>query len=283
MQNIDITQLTIEIDVRCALKEDIGDGDVTAQLIPKDQISKATVITRENAVICGVLWFDEVFRQLDPINVTIDWLVKDGDRVQANDLLCTLKGPSRILLTGERTALNFLQFLSGIATRCRHYADLVQETKVQLRDTRKTIPGMRLAEKYAVTQGGCHNHRWGLYDAFLIKENHIAACDNSITKAVQRAREIASKKPIEVEVENLDELKQALDTKVEMILLDNMSLDEMRQAVQITNGLAKLEASGGVNETTLRAVAQTGVDYIAIGTLTKDVKAIDLSMRFQSQ
>ncbi|CAF0891307.1 unnamed protein product [Adineta ricciae] len=283
MQNIDITQLTIEIDVRCALKEDIGDGDVTAQLIPKEQISKATVITREKAIICGVLWFDEVFRQLDPINVTIDWLVKDGDRAQANDLLCTLEGPSRILLTGERTALNFLQFLSGIATRCRHYADLVQETKVQLRDTRKTIPGLRLAEKYAVTQGGCHNHRWGLYDAFLIKENHIAACDNNITKAVQRAREITSKKPIEVEVENLDELKQALDTNVEMILLDNMSLDEMRQAVQITNGRAKLEASGGINETTLCAVAQTGVDYIAIGTLTKDVKAIDLSMRFQSQ
>ena len=283
MQNIDITQLTIEIDVRCALKEDIGDGDVTAQLIPKEQISKATVITREKAVICGVLWFDEVFRQLDPTNVTVEWLVKDGDRVQANDLLCTLKGPSRILLTGERTALNFLQFLSGIATRCRHYADLVQGTNVQIRDTRKTIPGLRLAEKYAVTQGGCHNHRWGLYDAFLIKENHIAACDNSITKVVQRAREIASKKPIEVEVENLDQLKQALDTNVEMILLDNMSLDEMRQAVQITNGRAKLEASGGINESTLRAVAQTGVDYIAIGTLTKDVKAIDLSMRFQSQ
>lgn len=283
MQNIDITQLTIEIDVRCALKEDIGDGDVTAQLIPKEQISKATVITREKAVICGVLWFDEVFRQLDPTNVTVEWLVKDGYRVQANDLLCTLKGPSRILLTGERTALNFLQFLSGIATRCRHYADLVQGTKVQIRDTRKTIPGLRLAEKYAVTQGGCHNHRWGLYDAFLIKENHIAACDNSITKVVQRAREIASKKPIEVEVENLDQLKQALDTNVEMILLDNMSLDEMRQAVQITNGRAKLEASGGINESTLRAVAQTGVDYIAIGTLTKDVKAIDLSMRFQSQ
>ncbi|UJR30369.1 hypothetical protein I4U23_017904 [Adineta vaga] len=283
MQNIDITQLTIEIDVRCALKEDIGDGDVTAQLIPKEQISNATVITREKAIICGVLWFDEVFRQLDSTNVIITWHVKDGDCAQENQLLCTLKGPSRILLTGERSALNFLQFLSGIATRCRHYADLVQGTKVQLRDTRKTIPGLRLAEKYAVTQGGCHNHRWGLYDAFLVKENHIAACDNSIKKVVQRAREIASNKPIEVEVENLNELQEALETNVEMILLDNMSLDDMRQAVEITNGRAKLEASGGINETTLRAVAETGVDYIAIGTLTKDIKSIDLSMRFQTE
>jgi len=282
MQNIDVTQLSIEIDVRCALKEDIGDGDVTAQLIPVEQISNATVITRETAIICGILWFDEVFRQLDSSNVTIKWNVQDGDRVQSNDILCTLKGPSRILLTGERTALNFLQLLSGIATRCRHYADLVQGTHVQIRDTRKTIPGLRLAEKYAVRTGGCYNHRLGLYDAFLIKENHIAACDNSIEKVIKRAREISSNKPIEIEVENLNELQQALDTNAEMILLDNMSLDEMRQAVHITNGRAKLEASGGINETTLRAIAETGVDYIAIGTLTKDIKAIDLSMRFQS-
>jgi nicotinate-nucleotide pyrophosphorylase (carboxylating) len=282
MQNIEVTQLSIEIDVRCALKEDIGDGDVTAQLIPVEQISNATVITRETAIICGILWFDEVFRQLDSSNVTIKWNVQDGDRVQSNDILCTLKGPSRILLTGERTALNFLQLLSGIATRCRHYADLVQGTNVQIRDTRKTIPGLRLAEKYAVRIGGCYNHRLGLYDAFLIKENHIAACDNSIEKVIKRAREISSNKPIEIEVENLNELQQALDTNAEMILLDNMSLDEMRQAVHITNGRAKLEASGGINETTLRSIAETGVDYIAIGTLTKDIKAIDLSMRFQS-
>jgi nicotinate-nucleotide pyrophosphorylase (carboxylating) len=282
MQNIEVTQLSIEIDVRCALKEDIGDGDVTAQLIPVEQISNATVITRETAIICGILWFDEVFRQLDSSNVTIKWNVQDGDRVQSNDILCTLKGPSRILLTGERTALNFLQLLSGIATRCRHYADLVQGTNVQIRDTRKTIPGLRLAEKYAVRTGGCYNHRLGLYDAFLIKENHIAACDNSIEKVIKRAREISSNKPIEIEVENLNELQQALDTNAEMILLDNMSLDEMRQAVHITNGRAKLEASGGINETTLRSIAETGVDYIAIGTLTKDIKAIDLSMRFQS-
>jgi nicotinate-nucleotide pyrophosphorylase (carboxylating) len=281
MQNIDVNQLTIENDVRCALKEDIGDGDVTAQLISSEQISNATVITRERAIICGILWFNEVFRQLDSKNVIIQWNVRDGDRVQANDILCTLKGPSRILLTGERTALNFVQLLSGISTRCRHYADLVQEINVKLRDTRKTIPGLRLAEKYAVTKGGCHNHRLGLYDAFLIKENHIAACDNSIEKVIKCAREISSNKPIQIEVENLDQLQQALDVNVNMILLDNMSLDEMRQAVQITKGRAILEASGGVNETTLRAVAETGVDSIAIGTLTKDIKAIDLSMRFQ--
>jgi len=283
MQNIDINQLTIENDVRCALKEDIGDGDVTAQLISSEQISNATVITRERAIICGILWFNEVFRQLDSKNVIIQWNVQDGDRVQANDILCTLKGPSRILLTGERTALNFVQLLSGISTRCRHYADLVQGINVKLRDTRKTIPGLRLAEKYAVTKGGCHNHRLGLYDAFLIKENHIAACDNSIEKVIKCAREISSNKPIQIEVENLDQLQQALDVNVNMILLDNMSLDEMRQAVQITKGRAILEASGGINETTLRAVAETGVDSIAMGTLTKDIKAIDLSMRFQSE
>ncbi|CAF3336713.1 unnamed protein product [Rotaria socialis] len=283
MDHADIPQLTIETDVRCALQEDIGDGDVTAQLIPLEQISNATVITREPSIICGILWFDEVFRQLDSSNVTIQWNVRDGDRVEANYILCTLRGPSRILLTGERTALNFLQLLSGIATRCRHYADLVQGTNVKVRDTRKTIPGLRLAEKYAVKQGGCHNHRFGLYDAFLIKENHIAACDNSIKKVIERAREIAPNKPIEIEVENLDELRQALDANADMILLDNMNLDEMREAVHINNGRAKIEASGGINEITLRAVAETGVDYIAIGTLTKDVKAIDLSMRFQCQ
>jgi nicotinate-nucleotide pyrophosphorylase (carboxylating) len=283
MQNINIDQLTIEIDVRCALEEDIGDGDITAQLISSEQISTATVISREKAIICGVLWFNEVFRQLDPNNVTIKWNVQDGDGVQPNDILCTLRGPSRILLTGERTALNFVQLLSGVATRCRHYVDLVQETNVKLHDTRKTLPGLRLAEKYAVTKGGCYNHRLGLYDAFLIKENHIASCDNSIEKVIRRAREISSNKIIEIEVENLDQLKQALDVNVNMILLDNMSLDEMRQAVQITKGRAILEASGGINETTLRAVAETGVDFIAMGTLTKDIKAIDLSMRFQTE
>ncbi|CAF3504510.1 unnamed protein product [Rotaria sp. Silwood1] len=283
MQNITITQLSIEKDVRCALEEDIGDGDVTAQLIPFEHISNATVITRDAAIICGTLWFDEVFRQLDSTNVTIKWNVKDGDHVQPNDILCTLIGRSQILLAGERTALNFLQLLSGVATRCRYYADLVQGTNVKLRDTRKTIPGLRLAEKYAVTQGGCYNHRIGLYDAFLIKENHLAACHNNIETIIKRARKVASNKPIEIEVENLDQLQEALNANADMILLDNMNLDEMRQAVQINNGRAKLEASGGINETTLRAVAETGIDYIAMGTLTKDIKAIDLSMRFQLQ
>lgn len=283
MQNIHIEQLTIEEDVRCALKEDIGDGDITAQLISSEQISTATVITRESAILCGILWFNEVFRQLDATNVTIQWNFKDGDRLKANDVLCILRGPSRVLLTGERTALNFVQLLSGVSTRCRQYADLVEGIQVKLRDTRKTIPGLRLAQKYAVTQGGCYNHRIGLYDAFLIKENHIAACDNSISKVIERARQIAPGKPIEIEVENLDQLQQALDCQAEMILLDNMSLDEMSQAVQITQGRAKLEASGGVNNSTLRAVAQTGVDLIAMGILTKDIRAIDLSMRFQTE
>lgn len=283
MENIKISQLTIELDVQRALEEDIGSGDVTAQLISSEEISQATVITREKAVICGVLWFNEVFRQLDSKNVTIQWNVQDGDLVEANQILCQLHGPSRILLTGERTALNFVQLLSGISTRCRFFADLVKDCNVKIRDTRKTLPGLRLAEKYAVTQGACHNHRIGLYDAFLIKENHIAACDNSIEKVIQCAREIASNKPIEIEVETLEQLKQALDCNVDMILLDNMNLDQMKQAVQITNQRAKLEASGGINESTLRAVAETGVDFIAIGSLTKDIKAIDLSMRFQEQ
>ena len=281
MQNITRSQLTVEDDVRRALKEDIADGDITAQLISVEQVSNATVITRESATICGTFWFDEVFRQLDSTGVQIEWLVKDGDRVQANDLLCRLKGPSRILLTGERTALNFLQLLSGISTRCQTYADLVQGINVKVRDTRKTIPGLRMAEKYAVTQGGCWNHRLGLYDAFLIKENHIAACDGSIAKVIARAREIAPTKPIEIEVENLQQLEEALQHDVQMILLDNMNLDEMKEAVKINRGRVKLEASGGVNHTNLRAVAETGVDLIAIGTLTKDIKAIDLSMRFQ--
>ena len=283
MQNIQIEQLTIEEDVRCALKEDIGDGDITAQLISSEQTSTATVITREPAILCGILWFNEVFRQLDAKNVTIQWNFKDGDRVQANDVLCILRGPSRALLTGERTALNFVQLLSGVSTRCRQYADIVEGIKVKLRDTRKTIPGLRLAQKYAVTKGGCYNHRIALYDAFLIKENHIAACENSIPKVIQRARQIAPGKPIEVEVENLDQLQQALDCQAEMILLDNMSLEEMSRAVQITQGRAKLEASGGVNDSTLRAVAQTGVDFIGMGILTKDIRPIDLSMRFQTE
>lgn len=279
MPNLILADLSAEIEanVRRALREDIGSGDITAQLIPAERLAQATIITREAAMICGTAWVDAVFRQLDP-RVAVHWQVKDGERVAPNQALFHLEGPARALLSGERSALNFLQTLSGVATRCRHYADLVADTGVKLLDTRKTLPGLRLAQKYAVTCGGCHNHRIGLYDAFLIKENHIAAC-GGIAQAVQAAHKIAPGKPVEVEVESLKELQEALDAGADIIMLDELSLEEMRTAVRLTDGRAKLEASGGINETTLRIIAETGVDYISIGTLTKDVKAIDLSMR----
>jgi nicotinate-nucleotide pyrophosphorylase (carboxylating) len=206
--------------------------------------------------------------------------VRDGERVAANQVLFTLEGPARALLSGERSALNFLQTLSAVATRCRHYADLVEGTPVRLLDTRKTLPGLRLAQKYAVTCGGCHNHRIGLFDAFLIKENHIAAC-GGIGAAIDSAQRIAPGKPVEVEVENLEELQEALAAGADIIMLDELSLEDMRTAVKLTAGRAKLEASGGINDSTLRTIAETGVDYISLGTLTKDVKAIDLSMRLK--
>lgn len=279
MPNLLLTELRAEVEanVRRSLREDIGSGDITAQLIPDSRLANATVITREDAVICGTAWVDEVFRQLDA-RVAVHWQVEDGQQVVANQALFHLEGPARALLSGERTALNFLQTLSAVATRCQHYANLVQGTGVKLLDTRKTLPGLRLAQKYAVTQGDCHNHRIGLFDAFLIKENHIAAC-GGIASAVTTARAIAPGKPVEVEVESLDELQQALAAGADIIMLDELSLDEMRQAVAITAGRAKLEASGGINDSTLRGIAETGVDYISIGTLTKDVKAVDLSMR----
>ena len=279
MPNLTLAELTAEIEAnaRRALAEDIGSGDITAQLIPAERVAHATVITRESAIICGTAWVDAVFRQLDP-RVAVHWQVRDGERASPNQALFHLEGPARALLSGERSALNFLQTLSAVATRCQHYADLVQDTAVKLLDTRKTLPGLRLAQKYAVTQGGCHNHRIGLYDAFLIKENHIAAC-GGIAEAVQAAHRIAPGKPVEVEVESLEELRQALEAGADIVMLDELTQDEMRQAVAITQGRAKLEASGGINESTLRAIAETGVDYISIGTLTKDVKAVDLSMR----
>lgn len=279
MPNLILADLAneIEANVRRALAEDIGSGDITAQLIPAERLAHAKVITRESAVICGTAWVDAVFRQLDP-RVAVHWHIQDGQRAEANQVLFELEGPARALLSGERSALNFLQTLSAVATRCQHYADLVQGTAVKLLDTRKTLPGLRLAQKYAVTQGGCHNHRIGLYDAFLIKENHIAAC-GGIAQAVTTAHQIAPGKPVEVEVESLEELRQALNAGADIIMLDELSLDEMRRAVALTQGQAKLEASGGVNENTLRAIAETGVDYVSIGTLTKDVKAVDLSMR----
>ncbi|WP_205342945.1 carboxylating nicotinate-nucleotide diphosphorylase [Denitrificimonas caeni] len=279
MANLLLEQLGAEIEanVRIALAEDIGSGDITAQLIPAEKTASARVITRESAVISGVAWVNEVFRQVDS-SVQVRWLVADGQRVQANDVLFELQGKARALLTGERTALNFLQSLSAVATRCQYFADRVTGTAVKLLDTRKTLPGLRLAQKYAVTCGGCHNHRLGLYDAFLIKENHIAAC-GGVAATVAAAHRIAPGKPVEVEVENLDELREALAAGADIIMLDELSLDDMRTAVQLNASQAKLEASGGVNEQTIRAIAGTGVDYISLGTLTKDVKAIDLSMR----
>ncbi|OUM05098.1 nicotinate-nucleotide diphosphorylase (carboxylating) [Pseudomonas syringae] len=279
MPNVRIADLTAEIEanVRRALLEDVGSGDITAQLIPAERLAKATIISRDAAVIAGTAWVDTVFRQLDP-RVAVHWQVIDGDRVSPNQALFHLEGPARSLLTGERSALNFLQLLSGVATRAQYFADIVAGTQVKLLDTRKTLPGLRLAQKYAVTCGGCHNHRIGLYDAFLIKENHIAAC-GGIARAVDTAHRIAPGKPVEIEVESLSELKQALDAGADIIMLDELSLDDMREAVRLTAGRARLEASGGINDDTLRVIAETGVDYISIGAMTKDVKAVDLSMR----
>ncbi|WP_286979061.1 carboxylating nicotinate-nucleotide diphosphorylase [Pseudomonas sp.] len=279
MPNLTLADLTSEIEanVRRALSEDVGSGDITAQLIPAERLAHATVISRDAAIICGTAWVDAVFRQLDD-RVAVHWQVADGDRVSPNQALFHLEGPARALLTGERSALNFLQTLSAVATHCQHYADIVQGTGIKILDTRKTLPGLRLAQKYAVTCGGCHNHRIGLFDAFLIKENHIAAC-GSIDAAVKAAHQIAPGKPVEVEVESLNELREALAAGADIVMLDELSLDDMREAVKINQGKAKLEASGGVNESTLRAIAETGVDYVSIGTLTKDVKAVDLSMR----
>jgi nicotinate-nucleotide pyrophosphorylase (carboxylating) len=279
MPNLRLADLTAEIEanVRRALLEDIGSGDITAQLIPAERLAKATIITREDCTIAGTAWVDAVFRQLDP-RVAVHWQVADGEQAKANQPLFHLEGPARSLLSGERSALNFLQLLSGVATRARFLAGLVEGTQVRLLDTRKTLPGLRLAQKYAVTCGGCDNHRIGLYDAFLIKENHIAA-SGGVAEAVAAAQRIAPGKPVEIEVESLDELRQALAAGADIVMLDELSLDEMREAVRINAGKAKLEASGGVNESTLRVIAETGVDYISIGAMTKDVKAVDLSMR----
>jgi len=279
--DITLADLSAEIEnnVRKALAEDVGSGDITAQLIPAERLAHAAVITREDAVISGTAWVDAVFRQLDS-RVAVHWQVSDGEQVAADRVLFHLEGPARSLLSGERAALNFLQTLSGVSTRCRHYANLVEGTGVRLLDTRKTIPGLRLAQKYAVTCGGCHNHRIGLFDAFLIKENHIAAC-GGIAEAIEAAHRIAPGKPVEIEVENLGELEQALSAGADVVMLDELSLEDMRTAVAVTAGRAKLEASGGIDDESLRAIAETGVDYISIGALTKHIRAIDLSMRLK--
>jgi nicotinate-nucleotide pyrophosphorylase (carboxylating) len=264
-------------NVRAALAEDIGSGDITAALIEPGTRATARVITREPGVLCGQAWVDAVFAELDR-TISIEWHHQDGHLLDAGESLFTAEGPAATLLTGERCALNFLQLLSGTATTCRRYADVVAATKVKLLDTRKTIPGLRNAQKYAVRCGGCHNHRIGLYDAFLIKENHINAC-GSIANAVAAARTHAPGKLVEVEVENFAELEEALAATCDRIMLDNFSLQQIASAVALANGQVELEVSGNVTEKTLLDIAKTGVDYISIGALTKDCRAMDLSMR----
>lgn len=259
------------------LEEDVGPGDLTASIIPQTTPATAQVVTRENMILCGRAWFDAVFARLDP-NIRIDWRVGEGEEVEADTVLCNLQGCARSLLTGERTALNLLQTLSGTATLARVYARAVEGTGVRVLDTRKTLPGLRKAQKYAVRCGGCHNHRLGLYDGILIKENHILAA-GSIALAVRTAQALGANVPIEVEVENLDELQQALGAGADRLLLDNFSLDLMREAVALNAGRVELEVSGNVTLETIRAIAETGVDYISVGALTKNLRAVDLSMR----
>ncbi|MEY4642086.1 MAG: hypothetical protein RLZZ227_2080 [Pseudomonadota bacterium] len=264
--------------VAAALAEDLGSGDITAALVPETQQAEARVICREQAVICGQAWVDEVFRQVDPA-ITVRWHCSDGERILAGASVFIASGPARGLLTAERTALNFLQTLSGVATAAREYASLVQHTGVRILDTRKTVPGLRLAQKYAVRAGGCHNHRLGLYDAFLIKENHIAAC-GGVSAAIMTARKRNPGRPVEVEVETLTQLEEALAAGADIVMLDNFNLEQIRQAVVQTKGRAELEASGGYTAESLVAVAETGVDYISVGSLTKHVRATDFSMLF---
>jgi nicotinate-nucleotide pyrophosphorylase (carboxylating) len=269
---------SIAAQVRAALAEDVGTGDRTAALIPADVTGRAHVVSREAAVLCGTAWVEEVFRQLDP-GVAIEWLARDAGAIAPGQTVCRLAGSARSLLTGERAALNFLQTLSGTATLARRWANAVAGTGARILDTRKTIPGLRLAQKYAVTCGGCHNHRVGLYDAVLVKENHIAAA-GSVTAALRAAQRQAAGLEIEIEVETLDQLHEALAAGARRVLLDNFPRERLREAVAISAGRARLEASGGVTLETVRAIAETGVDDISVGALTKDVRAVDLSMRF---
>jgi len=269
----------VEQVVACALQEDVGSGDITAHLIDAATLGKAQVISREAAVICGRPWFDGVFRQVDN-TVRIHWQIEEGTQVQANQTLCQLSGPARALLTGERTALNFLQTLSATTTQAQRYALAVAGLPVKILDTRKTLPGLRSAQKYAVRCGGCYNHRMGLYDAILIKENHIIAA-GSIENAVIQSLQQFPQKMVEVEVENLQQVQQALNAGAHRLLLDNMSTALMREAVQLVGGRAELEASGGITLDNIRDIALAGVDYISIGAITKNIEAVDLSMRFE--
>ena len=274
----DLLTDAVERNVREALAEDVGDGDITAQLVAATTRGSAIVITRENAVFCGRAWADEACRQVDP-RITLEWSVSDGDEITAGQQLLSLEGPARGLLTVERTLLNFLQLLSGTATLARSYRDRIVGTKLRVLDTRKTLPGLRIAQKYAVRCGGCDNHRLGLFDAFLIKENHIAAA-GSIAAAVERARQIGPGRPVEVEVENIEEFRTALIAGADIIMLDDFSETDVREAVAINQGQAKLEVSGGVTHSTIAAIAASGVDFVSIGDITKRVQPIDLSMRF---
>ncbi len=276
--------LEITRTVADTLREDLGGEidpnlDITAGLIPADSQGVATIITREHGVFCGKMWTDEVFKQLGG-EVTIDWHVEDGDVVEPNQTLCTLSGPSRILLTGERNAMNFIQTLSGCATLTAQYVKQLEGTNTRLLDTRKTIPGLRSALKYAVTCGGGFNHRIGVFDAYLIKENHIIAC-GSIKQAITTAKKLNPNKPVEVETESLDELKQAIEAGADIVMLDNFTLEMMSEAVAFNAGRVALENSGDITLSNIRECAETGVDYISVGALTKHLKAMDLSMRFK--
>lgn len=265
-------------EIKRFLAEDIGSGDVTAEIIPETMYAEAEVITRETMVLCGRDWFDAVFMQLNA-NISINWLVDEGETVNKDTLLCRLSGPARSLLTGERTALNLLQLLSATATVSRQYAEAVAGTGCKVLDTRKTIPGLRKAQKYAVACGGCYNHRIGLYDGVLIKENHIIAA-GSIARAIEAAR-AKSSVPVEVEVESMQELEQAISARPDRIMLDNFTLEDMQAAVKLNAGAIELEASGNIDLNNIRSIAETGVDYISIGALTKNVRAVDLSMRIK--
>lgn len=278
MQFAEQLAVAVQRDVSLALAEDVGTGDLTARLIPSDRPARGRVISREDAVLCGTAWFDACFHALDR-DATILWRAKDGDRVEAGQALCEIGADTRALLTAERAALNFLQLLSGTATVTRRFVDAVSGTGAQIVDTRKTLPSLRLAQKYAVRTGGGTNHRIGLYDGVLIKENHILAA-GGVRAVLEQARVIApSNAFIQIEVETLAQLHEALDAGAKMVLLDNMTLEQMREAVAINRGRAALEASGGVNLERVRAIAETGVDRISVGTLTKDARAIDLSLR----
>ena len=276
---MDITS-AIELNITTALAEDIGSGDVTAQLIPATQTAKAKVISRDQAILCGKAWFDGCFKRLDP-GIHIQWFAQDGDTISPSQTLCEISGNARVMLTAERPALNLLQMLSGTATHTRSYVDKISGTSATIMDTRKTLPGLRIAQKYAVLTGGGKNQRIGLYDGILIKENHIAAA-GSITSVLEEARKLATPDiTIQIEVENMSQLAEAIQAGAKLILLDNFSFSKLREAVIFTAKRAVLEASGGITLETVRLVAETGVDRISVGSLTKDVKAVDLSMRFE--